>query len=301
MNRQQRRAEERKAAKGGQSAGILPTSIDHFWPGGELKAKRLAASGDVRRTRALAGWKNVFDEFAKEGHQTCSECMTRIVTTDDIAAVSVFQTHLPVIDGKPLIVGMPFCKRCLPAYDVAKLGVLARSALHKVPGMEDTAFIRRQNFVPVKGMPVPMDAVTVEDFLASGEVTDSQTLGNFVIGSRGRLTQDDAAESAKQLARLFAELSPTTPVYLCIQGYDHDPRELHEIPETRTFLGWFATEFDKAGLDPSRVLQQSREILEFGRHVAAGHDIEVTVRGDTATRFLDDIADFQDAAMSKLS
>jgi hypothetical protein len=301
VNRQQRRAEERKAAKGSsnQREGFMTCTIDHIWPGGEKKAQRLADSGEMRLKRSLEGWKEVFAELERTAHQTCSHCQKRIDAADDIAAISVFHTCAgSAIESKLLVLGVPFCKQCLPTQDEAKISALAKSVLGK---LFDTKFMSHKGFVPVTGMPVPTAAVTVSDFLESGEVTDSQTLANFVIGGRGRLTRDDAAESAKQLAKLLTQASPTAPVYLCIVGYDHDPCELYEIPETKTFLGWFATEFDKAGCDPSRVIKQSRDMLELGRHIAAGHNVEVTGSGNTVARLADDVAAFQDAAMRKLS
>jgi hypothetical protein len=114
-------------------------------------------------------------------------------------------------------------------------------------------------------VPTWSDLLTVEELVQSGQVTDSMTRASYGIGGAGYLTRKFAGAAAQQLCRaLTSSISPHTPVYLGVMGYDDDPRELHEIPEVRQYLGWFATEFDQAGIDETRLIQQSRELVSLG-------------------------------------
>jgi hypothetical protein len=59
--------------------------------------------------------------------------------------------------------------------------------------------------------------------------TGERSASILVIGERGRLTRKAAGNAAREYQRL-ASLYPTTPMYVCIHGYDDDAREMWQIP-----------------------------------------------------------------------
>jgi hypothetical protein len=65
---------------------------------------------------------------------------------DGLAAISVFQfqTYTPVIKGKPLVLGMPSCTRCLPTHDQDKISRLAKAAVAALLCEPGVTFHRRQ-------------------------------------------------------------------------------------------------------------------------------------------------------------
>ena len=165
--------------------------------------------------------------------------------------------------------------------------------------MTDTNVVKMQRREEAQ-VPTWSDLLTVEELVQSGQVTDSMTLVNYGIGGAGYLTREFARAAAQELCRALASsISPHTPVYLGVMGYDDDPRELHEIPEVQQYLGWFAAEFDKAGIDETRLIQQSRELVSLGRAYAAGVEVELVDAGGSIVDRL--VQEFQDAAVKKLS
>lgn len=59
------------------------------------------------------------------------------------------------------------------------------------------------------------------------------------IGGKGSLTDKTLRKMAPAVRKILAH-SPGAEVMLSIDGYDDDPRELYEIPETRDYLRRYA-------------------------------------------------------------
>lgn len=68
---------------------------------------------------------------------------------------------------------------------------------------------------------------------------------SFVIGMRGELTKQAAAQAARVWRQTRAR-HPDVPFTVSIAGYDDDPRELWQFPDVCRFVRRFARE---AGLD----------------------------------------------------
>jgi hypothetical protein len=84
----------------------------------------------------------------------------------------------------------------------------------------------------------------------------------FIIGGKNELSQDKAIEQAKWV-NLACTLNTRASIFIGIDGYDDDPRELYEIPETVQYIGWFAIEMHRRGLPPDFAKRLAPESLRW--------------------------------------
>jgi hypothetical protein len=80
------------------------------------------------------------------------------------------------------------------------------------------------------------------------------TLINFTIGTRDHLNKAEAKASA-ELWRKAVQRFPKAAFYICLLGYDEDPREIPEIPEAAKYVRKWAhyaglTDLDTAAGSP---------------------------------------------------
>lgn len=115
------------------------------------------------------------------------------------------------------------------------------------------------------------------------------------IGTAGDLT-DKALQEAVQL---IENLSPMTAISICVGGYDHDPRELWNIPEALEHILKFARLMDERKIPPTRLLQESFEVIKGCYAKSLGK--KVSVDGvdhpiiDDIKQYLDSLKDIDKA------
>jgi hypothetical protein len=69
---------------------------------------------------------------------------------------------------------------------------------------------------------------------------DPQYTDVFVeVGVRGKLDKGHAMRASKRLKLLLEEM-PTARFCVMIGGFDHDPREVWDIPQARDYVMWLA-------------------------------------------------------------
>ena len=135
MNRQQRRAARRRSAAGESGSDFLKVSFDHIWPGSEEKARQ--AHPGVRGDQIWEALQLVFEEIAA-GKSNCAGCGTPLHTADAIGECTI--AHIwEFRDGKPLAIGIPFCRRCASSPEAVT--ALAKQAVARTTGVE---FVRLQ-------------------------------------------------------------------------------------------------------------------------------------------------------------
>jgi hypothetical protein len=101
---------------------------------------------------------------------------------------------------------------------------------------------------------IPSKAFTFADPMPVLEDGGEGALVNLVIGERGNLTVAEA-RAAGDKYREIVRRAPRVSVYLCMLGYDDDPRELPHIPEAARYVRRFAkfagiNDFEAALLGP---------------------------------------------------
>lgn len=105
----------------------------------------------------------------------------------------------------------------------------------------------------------------------------------IVIGERGNLSPPVARDRAKTLA---ATLPPEGLLDLAIFGFDHDSREIWDIPEARDYFIAFVDHLFVFGVSSDRLLPSTLQTLEGcrlareGFHVIAGGTVEESFRRD---------------------
>jgi len=106
----------------------------------------------------------------------------------------------------------------------------------------------------------------------------------MVIGEKRNLTSRFARTRADEAATIFRTMPRDYIVELTIQGFDDDPREIWDIPEARDYFIEFCERLEARGVQSSRILPQSLDVLrgcqatQDGKTVAVRGTQEDTIR-----------------------
>jgi hypothetical protein len=85
----------------------------------------------------------------------------------------------------------------------------------------------------------------------------------FIIGSVADGLTEANAKAMAEAVHLISNKNTTAPITLSIHGFDDDPRELWEIPETQYYISIFALELHRLGLPPNFVKRLTPESLKW--------------------------------------
>ena len=121
-------------------------------------------------------------------------------------------------------------------------------------------------------------ADTVDAMIDEGEIGAVM----IHVGAPGSMRPQDARIAAKVFKTVIRRLPPTTFIMLAIDGFDADPREVHDIPEAaRQFREFAKAAFHGNGFDPNVLRLEEQSIAVLVECGAFGQRHPFTVRHES--------------------
>jgi hypothetical protein len=227
------------------SAAPKPPAVswDYLWRGDEKAAIERARSGDARAQRVATALL-VFSEALERGTITCLACEAPLRLegeSADLGALAIGHSHET---NPPQPFPLPYCAACVP--DQETLTRLAEDFWHE--RFLDFATRREVSFEDFNQTPI----------VDGGE----RTLHSVQIGTAATLSRGLAVQTAVALCNI-AKRAPKGQILIYMPGYESDPRELWDIKEVRTYIGWLLKALKVRGhdFDSLNFVPPSRTIL----------------------------------------
>jgi hypothetical protein len=106
----------------------------------------------------------------------------------------------------------------------------------------------------------------------------------IIIGEKGNLTEQVAKQRGAEVAAGINLMQPHEMAEFAIFGFDDDPREIWDIPETRDYFLAFAEALLENNVIQERILPQTWDTIKACHAVHAGKTVRTVGTVDDALR-----------------